>query len=102
MDSGHEKADLAGSAPSDSTDGKDSAGNSAAAQRARILDALRVGPVTTLDARHRLDVLHPAARVMELRKFGQSIDTIWTTAENGEGRPHRVAKYVLSVSGDAR
>lgn len=95
MDSGHEKADLAGSAPSDSTDGKDSAGNSAAAQRARILAALRVSPISTLDARTSLDVLHPAARVMELRGEGYPIATHWATAENGAGRPHRVAKYVL-------
>lgn len=98
MDSGHEKADLAGSAPSDSTDAKDSAGNSAAAQRARILAALRVAPLSTLDARSSLDVLHPAARVMELRSEGHSIVTHWTTADNGEGRPHRVAKYELAGS----
>jgi hypothetical protein len=102
MDSGHEKADLAGSAPSDSTDAKDSAGNSASAQRARLLAALRVAPLSTIDARAALDVLHPAARVMELRSEGHPIITSWTTAENGDGRPHRVAKYVLSVSGGAR
>lgn len=69
--------------------------NSAGAQRARLLDALRAGPVTTLQARHRLDVLHPAARVMELRKSGLRIATVWATDQNGKGRPHRVAKYHL-------
>lgn len=49
----------------------ETADNSAASQRQRILSWLRnVEPLTTLQARKQLDVLHPAARVMELRKAG--------------------------------
>lgn len=69
--------------------------NSAFAQRQRLLKRLRVGPLTTLDARRDLDVLHPAARVMELRQSGLQIETVWTHDLNGEGRPHRVALYIL-------
>lgn len=70
--------------------------NSTSAQRARILEWLRTtGHITTLQARRHLDVMHPAARVMELRKSGMKISTVWTTDDNGRGRPHRVAKYAL-------
>lgn len=68
---------------------------SAAAQRARLLDALRCAPVTTLEARRNLDVLHPAMRVCELRKDGYQIDTIRIQQETDGGVAHNVAKYVL-------
>ena len=43
--------------------------NAAAAQRARILAHLQAGrPLTTIQARRELDVLHPCARVLELRR----------------------------------
>ncbi|GAB6036977.1 helix-turn-helix domain-containing protein [Fundidesulfovibrio butyratiphilus] len=69
--------------------------NTASAQRARLLDALRRESLTTLEARSKLDVLHPAARVMELRRRGHSIVTVWTVDLTPEGRPHRVARYIL-------
>lgn len=69
--------------------------NTASAQRARLLDALRRESLTTLEARSKLDVLHPAARVMELRRRGHSIVTVWTVDITTEGRPHRVARYIL-------
>ena len=69
--------------------------NSSAAQRQRLLAALRQGPVTTFDARGRYDVMHPGGRVMELRRIGHSIATIWTVETSDLGRPHRVGKYVL-------
>jgi len=65
------------------------------AQRMRILAALQNAPVNTFDARKRLDIPHPAARVMELRKDGHPIDTHWCDALSEAGRKHRVAKYVL-------
>ncbi len=77
---------------------ENSTGNSAEAQRQRILARLRISPLTTLEARRDLDVLHPAARVMELRDAGYDIDTVWTHDLNGEGRPHRVAQYILLPS----
>ena len=49
--------------------------NSASAQRSRLLAALIKGPVSTLAARKYHDILHPAARVQELRDRGHLIDT---------------------------
>lgn len=69
-------------------------GNSAEAQRVRLLHALQYAPVDTLEARMYLDVLHPAARCMELR-IQYCIDTVWVTRFTSEGIPHRVAMYVL-------
>jgi len=58
-------------------------------QRAVILDHLqRHGTLTTLEARNQLHIMHPAARVMELRRQGCRIDTIRNV--------DRVAKYVLA------
>lgn len=65
-------------------------------QRRRLLAALRSVPVSTLDARERLDVIHPAARVLELRERGHRIVTTWTHEPDAWGRPHRIARYVLA------
>jgi len=71
-------------------------GNGAAMQRARIKSWLRKRRrLTTLQARSRLDVLHPAARIQELRSEGMNIVTHWRTDTTPEGNPHRVAEYVL-------
>lgn len=67
-----------------------------------MLEALRISPVTTLEARERLDVIHPAARVLELRERGHRITTTWVRASDAWGRAHRVARYVLQGSGRAR
>lgn len=74
---------------------KQTHGISAEAQRQRLLKALREGPVTTLQARSQLDILHPAGRVQELRKQGIEIATHWLTAITSGDRKHRVAQYVL-------
>lgn len=50
--------------------------NSTSAQRSRLLAALIKGPVSTLAARKFHDILHPAARVQELRNRGHLIDTV--------------------------
>ena len=70
-------------------------GNGAAAQRARLLKALRRGPVTTLQARGRLDVMHPGGRIMELRRMGHEILTLRTRETTPGGQQHVVARYVL-------
>lgn len=68
----------------------------AATQQARVLAWLRTrGPLTTLAARRELDVLHPAARIQALREDGHDIRTHWRTEETRQGRPHRVAEYIL-------
>lgn len=69
---------------------------SRAAQRARLLAYLReVGTLTTIQARDILNVMHPAGRVMELRKAGYNIVTAWVWDRDHEGRPHRVGRYAL-------
>ena len=77
--------------PSPANPGND---NSASAQRARLLAALIKGPVSTLAARKYHDILHPAARVQELRNRGHLIDTVWTDDVTAEGNVHRVALYL--------
>ena len=70
--------------------------NGAAAQRNRVLEFLRQrGSISTIDARHLIDVMHPAARIMELRRAGHPIQTLWTHATTPEGGTHRVARYYL-------
>lgn len=72
-------------------------GNTAIAQRKRILDFLRIRPLDTLTARKELEVMHPAARVMELRKRGFRIKTIEIDRQSDCGKIHRVACYVLEA-----
>jgi len=67
-------------------------------QRNRILEWLRIKPLTTLDARCELDVMHPASRVQELKAQGHNICTHWETVDTGKGK-HRVASYVLLAGG---
>lgn len=69
--------------------------NNSRAQRTRILAALQAAPISTFDARKKLDIPHPAARVMELRKTGYPIVTHWCDALSEAGLKHRVAQYVL-------
>lgn len=68
-------------------------------QQSILLAALRINSITTLEARSALDVLHPAARVQELREAGHNIITAWTNDFTAEGNRHRVAKYVLLAGG---
>ncbi len=69
---------------------------SAEAQRKRLIDALRCGPVTTIEARRNLDILMPAARVHELKhRHGFDIQTVRVRQETDCGKLHSVAKYVL-------
>lgn len=70
--------------------------NSTAAQRQRLLKALRRGHVSTIYARRNLDILHPAGRVRELRLIGHNIRTIWTREQTDCGKYHRVGLYVLA------
>lgn len=70
--------------------------NSTAAQRARLRDALRIAPVSTIQARRNLDIMMPGARVHELRhREGLTIDTVRTKEPTECGKLHTVALYVL-------
>jgi hypothetical protein len=70
--------------------------NSAEAQRARLLEALRRAPVSTFEARRDLDIAAPAPRIFELRNAGYSITTVWVWEASQCGRDHQIARYVLS------
>ncbi len=76
--------------------------NTTAAQRARVLDRLQCQPLTTLQARAELDVMHPAARVMELRGLGLNIITQRIQEHSDAGELHCVARYVLMPAGTSR
>lgn len=67
------------------------------AQAARLVTALRVGPISTIAATQVLDIVHPPSTVRWLRNRGYSIKTEWIykTTEPGR-RPHRVGLYVLA------
>lgn len=70
--------------------------NSAEGQRARLLEALKSGPLTTIEIRHELDIMMPAARIFELRHGGgHNIEKIWVDRPTAAGNMHRVALYVL-------
>ena len=70
-------------------------GNSADAQRARLLHRLRQGPITTVEARHELDILHPPGRALELRRRGFIIGTEFVDDTNSNGKIHNVGRYTL-------
>ena len=70
-------------------------GNSTAAQLRRALDRLRLRPATTCDLRRYEDIYDPPARILQLRKLGHQIDTVWDMAVTEAGVAHRVGKYVL-------
>ena len=74
--------------------------NAASEQRERLLDRLRLGTVSTLEARRDLDIMHPAARVMELRNAGYQIDRLTVVEPSDCGRLHKVARYLLVPTGD--
>lgn len=70
--------------------------NSSDAQRARLLEALQKGPLTTIEIRHELDIMMPAARVFELRHGdGHNIVMNWVGRSTAAGNLHRVALYAL-------
>lgn len=61
----------------------------------RLLAALRLFPLTTFEAMRKLDVYHVPARVLQLRKAGHRIVTLWQTVVTEAGAKHRVGLYVL-------
>ena len=74
--------------------------NSTEAQRSRLLEwLLACGNINTITARRELDILCPAARVLELRKRGHRIDTVKIQRATDCGKLHRIALYVLRPEG---
>ncbi len=70
---------------------------STARQRKKIHNyLLEHGSATTIQIRHELDVMMPAARIFELRhNLGLNITKVWINGLNPNGTEHRVAKYIL-------
>ena len=69
--------------------------NSSHAQRVRLLDALRAGPVDTVYACRQLDILHAPRRIFELRQEGHHIVLTWADRLTEQGKWHRVGVYSL-------
>ncbi len=72
--------------------------NTLPAQRANIIEGLRVFPegLTTIQLRELLDVMSAAPRVFELRHdHGYNIHTEWVWDTNAQGNRHRCGKYIL-------
>ena len=71
---------------------------SAKAQCAKILKYLKEeGGLSTLDAREKLGIMSPAARIFELKEGGYPIVTVWMIEHDVTGTPHRIAKYILLI-----
>lgn len=65
-------------------------------QQERTLQALREAPQSTFSLRSQFNIMHPGARIQELRDMGYRIDTIRQTSVDDYGRKHpAVAVYVL-------
>ena len=71
--------------------------NSAFNQRLKSLDyLLEHGSITSSEAREKLDIYYPPARIFELRQAGYLINTIWDNWTSEHGIKHRIARYVLT------
>lgn len=71
-------------------------GHSSAEQDRKMIEALRIGPISTIEAAQNLDIVQPPATIRRLRNRGFVIHTYWTHHSTEPGRPpHRVAKYML-------
>lgn len=88
-------ADKQGNSNTRQTPRKAPQDDSSQSQRLRLLERLKVEPVDTITARRELDVMHPAARIQELKQRGKLIDTVRVGRPSDCGKVHRVALYVL-------
>lgn len=78
------------------TDSKQTDNHSTEAQGTRLVQALRLGPVTTIYAARNLDIVHPPSTIRWLRNRGYGIRTDWAYSPTEPGRrPHRVGLYIL-------
>lgn len=65
-------------------------------QRLKLLDyLLEHGSITTSEAREKLDIYYPPARIKELRQAGYLIHLVWIIWISDYGIKHRIGKYVL-------
>ena len=71
--------------------------NSANNQCLKIIDWLfEKNSITTKQAQVSLDIMSPAPRILELRKQGYKILTVWDSWTSEYGIKHRIARYVLT------
>jgi hypothetical protein len=56
------------------------------------------GPVDTVRAYCKLDILHIPRRVLEVRESGHSITTSWVRRTTEQGERHRVGLYLLEAA----
>ena len=70
-------------------------GTATRVQCERLLAALVIYPITTFEAMRHLDVYHCPARIMQLRKAGHDIITLWQSVITEAGACHRVGQYLL-------
>ena len=71
--------------------------NSAFNQCLKLLDyLLEHASITSAEAREKLDVYYPPARIFTLRKNGYLINTVWDNWTSEHGIKHRIARYVLT------
>ena len=71
--------------------------NSAFNQRLKSLDyLLEHGSITSSEAREKLDIYYPPARIFELRQAGYLINTVWDNWTSVHGIKHRIAHYILT------
>ena len=70
-------------------------GNDVHSQRMRLLARLHEANVSTTEARSKLDIMHPAARVQELREAGHVIHTVRIAEPTASHRIRHIARYVL-------
>ena len=69
---------------------------SASWQRARVIQALRTGPKTTVELREDWGIMSPAPRIFELRNAGHVIVNVPVSAFTADGVKHTgVARYTL-------
>lgn len=70
--------------------------HSSTEQDRKMIEALRNGPISSIEAAQELDIVQPPSTIRRLRKRGFDIITRWTYQPTEPGRPpHRIAKYVL-------
>jgi hypothetical protein len=85
-----------GTGPRSEIDTRHYPAEDAARQRARLLAYLRrSGSVPTLEARGELGIMHAAGRVLELRRGGWPIVTVWDELTDSTGRVHCVGRFLL-------
>jgi len=67
-------------------------------QSNRLHDFLLINKkVTNLQCHEQLSIMHPAARIRDLRKLGWPIETNYYQQIDARGVEHRAAQYYLQV-----